>query len=82
MADPALSAVITVEQLNHSQWHAHLPGRGGTGVGSYVTVLANALIWGELDGHAVESVALDGTHLLLALQPAAYRVSGGSPWVR
>jgi hypothetical protein len=67
-------ATIVVEQLNHTQWHAIAPGRGAGGVGNYVVALSDGLTWGVLDGRRVETVALDGTRLLMT--------EGGPAWAR
>ena len=57
---------ITVEQLNHSQWHAFGDGCAAkTGATSWVAAVAEALWWGSLTGDLVESVSLEGERLRL-----------------
>jgi hypothetical protein len=68
---------IIVEQLNHAQWHADVPGFGATGVGNYVETLASALNWAALDGYAVETIDLDYERRLLCRTERAPLSQGG-----
>jgi hypothetical protein len=54
------AAFVTVEQLNHAQWHAHCPVGTwrSTGVGSYVDVVANALWMAAGQGLGVATIDL------------------------
>jgi hypothetical protein len=68
---------IVVEQLNHAQWHAHVPGFGATGVGNYVQTLADALNWAAIDGYAVETIDLDYERRLVCRTPMTRLLVGG-----
>lgn len=56
---------IIIEQLNESQWEATYPNGNAHGVSNWVEVISHALLSATLDGHAVESIALDGSSLML-----------------
>jgi hypothetical protein len=66
MTEPSPHSMVIVEQLNRSQWHSCAPTGVGFGVGTWVHVVAHALVLGCLYGWSVESHDLDGNRLLLA----------------
>jgi hypothetical protein len=75
---PATSHPILVEQLSHSQWHI-VHGPFTSGVSDYVSSVADALGWAAIYRRPVETVALNGTRLLMSRAPVRLR---GAPWVR
>ena len=66
---PTRCEPIVVEQLNRAQWHATVADGGGLGVGNYVQILADALVWAALDRRGLVTVALDGTRRRLVRTP-------------
>lgn len=73
VANAQQDGMLTVTQLNQSQWHVvDSVGRWGSGVDNWTGAVSTALWAALLTDRGVESVGLDGTRLLL-LHP------GGSP---